>query len=56
VRNLPFGKTVAGRELLEKHVPDALKELRRLRIATERIAAALEAQAAPQRADGENGP
>ena len=45
MRDIPFEKTVAGKYFLEKQIPDFLRELKKLREATERIALALERSA-----------
>ncbi len=47
MRDIPFEKTVAGRILLEKQVPEFFRELKKLRLAAERIASALEANTSP---------
>lgn len=47
MRDIPFEKTVGGRILLEKQVPELLRELRKIREAAERIALALERPTSP---------
>ncbi len=44
---IPFVKTVAGRQLVEKDVSNFIREIRLLRRAAERIAAALETKTTP---------
>ena len=44
--NIPFYKTVMGRQFFEQQVPQFLKEMRLLRKANERIADALEKERA----------
>ena len=47
MRDIPFEKTVGGRILFEKQIPELLRELKKIREATERIALALERPAPP---------
>ncbi len=48
MRDIPFEKTVGGRILLEKQLPELLRKLHKIREAAERIALALERSVPPK--------